>query len=134
MELWDYQFQGENKILEWAKEIRLGKRDRALLDQKLDSLQALRFELASHTHLLAGPLNNSKDKHIYKIRVNASIMIRILVCRGPLANENGITLLAGATERNNRIEPARAISDASVRRAQVAKDPGSYRRRHERFI
>ena len=120
--------------IEWADEVRLGKRDRALLDQKLDALSALQFDLATHTHLVAGPLNNSTDKHIYKLRVNASIMIRIMLCRGPVPGETACTLLAGATERDRQLVPPNAPERASGHRKQVLGDPLKYRRRHEQFI
>lgn len=134
MIIWDFQLGERNLILQWADEIRLGKRDRALLDQKLDALQALKFDLATHTHLVAGPLDISKDKHIYKLRVNASIMIRIMLCRGPLPDEPACTLLAGATERDRRLHPYNSPEVASRRRQQVLDNPKQYRRPHERFI
>ena len=133
MIIWDFQHGQRNLILQWADEIRLGKRDRGLLDQKLDALAALRFDLATHTHLVAGPLDNSKDKHIYKLRVNASIMIRIMLCRGPLPDEAACTLLAGATERDRRLDPQNSPDVASRRRQQVLVDSKQYRRPHERF-
>ena len=133
MLIWDFQSADRNLIIEWADRIRLGKRDRALLDQKLDALSALRFELATHTKLVAGPLNNSADKHIYKLRVSGSIMIRIMMCRGPLDGESACTLLAGATERDSRLDPGNAPVTASERRKQILTDPGKYRRQHERF-
>ena len=134
MVVWDFQLADRNLILEWADDVRLGKRDRALLDQKLDALSALDFELATHTHLVAGPLNNSPDKHIYKLRVNASIMIRVMLCRGPLPGEAACTLLAGATERDMALVPANAPQTASERRKQVLGSPKQYRRTHEKFI
>jgi len=133
MVIWDYQTADRNLILEWAKDIRLGKRDRGLLDQKLDALAALQFDMASHTHLVAGPLNNSPDKHIYKLRVNASVMIRIMLCRGPLPGESACTLLVGATERDGRLEPANAPAVAGDRRKEVLNDGRRFRRAHERF-
>ena len=133
MTLWDFQSQGRNAIQAWADEIRLSKRDRALLDQKLDALGALEFDLATHTHLVAGPLTNSDDKHIYKLRVNGSIMIRILMCRGPLIGERACTFLCGATEHDMKLKPANAPRVASKRRREVLEDPAQNRRPHERF-
>ena len=133
MSLWDYQVRGRNAIQEWADRVRLSKRDRGLLDQKVDALEAMAFELATHTHLVAGPLNNSRDKHIYKLRVNGSIMIRLMMCRGPLLGENACTFLAGATERDMKLTPVSAPSLASERRLQVCEDYRQYRRSHERF-
>ena len=134
MVIWDFHLADRNLIREWAEDVRLGKRDRALLDQKLDALSALDFELATHTHLVAGPLNNSTDKHIYKLRVNASIMIRVMLCKGPLQGEAACTLLVGATERDRMLVPKNAPETASTRRSQVLAAPKQYRRMHERFI
>jgi len=133
MILWDYQFQGRNEILKWADHIRLGKRDRGLLDQKLDALAAMTFDFAKHTHLVAGPLNNSDDKHIYKLRVNGSVIVRIMMCRGPLAGESGCTFLVGATERDMELHPYNAPEVASKRRTLVLGNHRTYRRRHELF-
>jgi hypothetical protein len=133
MVLWDYQARGRNEILEWADSIRLSKRDRGLLDQKMDALEAMSFDLATHTHLVAGPLNNSKDKHIYKLRVNGTAAIRLMMCRGPLAGETACTMLVGATERDRKLSPANAPEIASERRRNVCQDHRLYRRRHERF-
>ncbi len=133
MILWDYQFQGRNAILKWADDIRLGKRDRGRLDQKLDALEAMTFEFASHTNLVAGPLNNSRDKHIYKLRVNGSVAVRIMMCRGPLAGESACTFLVGATERDSKLHPSDAPAVASERRHLILGDHRVYRRSHERF-
>lgn len=133
MVIWDFQLGDTNAIREWAADIRLGKRDRGLLDQKLDALTRLRFDLATHTHLVAGPLRTSADKHIYKLHVNASIMIRILLCRGPIGEEDGVTLLAGATERDGNLVPSSVVETASERRGLVVSKAEKYRRRHERF-
>ena len=133
MLIWDYQSENQNLIRQWADGIRLGKRDRALLDQKLDALEALEFDLATHTHLVAGPLRSSKDKHIYKLRVNAGVMIRIMLCRGPLTGEAACTLLEGATERDGRLVPANAPEVAAKRREDVLGKPVDCRRKHERF-
>jgi len=133
MGLWDYQNRGRNAILDWADEVPLSKRDRGLLDQKLDALEAMSFDLAKHTHLVAGPLNNSRDKHIYKLRVNGSVMVRVMMCRGPLPGEQACTFLAGATEKGMKLLPANAPEIASERRSKVCQDHMLYRRRHERF-
>ena len=133
MDLWDYCSHERNVILKWADDVRLSKRDRALLDQKLDALSALQFDLAQQTHLLTKPLNNSADKHIHKLRVNASIMVRIMVCRGPMPGEIACTLLAGATERDGKLTPERAVGDASIHRRNVIGNPDLYRKEHERF-
>lgn len=133
MVLWDFHVRGRNVILQWAQDVRLGKKDRGLLDQKIDALEALTFDLACHTHLIGGPLNNSKDKHIYKLRVNASVMVRIIMCRGPNAMETECTFLAGATERDMKLDPPNVLTVASQRRQLVCVNHEEHRKKHERF-
>ena len=58
-----------NDILDWSSGLQKG--DRARLEQKLDRLTQISFELAKETHLLAGPVFAS----IWKLRVNASVRI-----------------------------------------------------------
>src|SRR5689334_15911784 len=79
--LWDFISpppRKENLILRWVSEERLTKRDRAALNQKLDRLCQMDFELAIATKLLAGPIY----KHIYKLVIHGDVMLRPMLCRG----------------------------------------------------
>src|SRR5437016_510013 len=83
--LWDFlSARGENVILRWVRDDRLTKRDRAVLNQKLDRLTQIDFGLATGTKLLAGPIY----KHVYKLVIHADVMLRPLLCRGPINNES----------------------------------------------
>ena len=118
-------------LSEWADHVRLPTRERALLDQKLDVLQSLPFEVVINTKLLAGPLTGVA--HIYKLRVNASLAVRIMLCRGPVSGELCYTLLDGAIERGGKLDPPQAPRRASERRTLVIEAPQQRRKRHEGF-
>ena len=82
--LWDFLTErGENVILEWAKDNRLTVRDRAALNQKFARLAQIDFDLAIQTKLLAGPIY----KHVYKMVIHGDVMLRPMLCRGPINNE-----------------------------------------------
>ncbi|MBI1786385.1 MAG: hypothetical protein HYR60_02395 [Acidobacteria bacterium] len=126
--LWDFlNARGDNVILQWVREDRLSKRDRAKLNQKLDRLVQMDFDLAIHTRLLAGPTYG----HIYKLRIHGDVMLRPLLCRGPIDTESEYTLLRGAVERGGRL-PDGAQEKAEENRQRVIGDPRS-RCLHERI-
>jgi len=136
MMIWDFLSpppRRENLIQRWAREDRLTVRDRARLNQKLDRLQQLEFDLAIHLHLLAGPVR--KQRHIYKLVVYGDVMLRPMLCRGPLPEEMHLayTLLLGAVEVGNRLQPDNAPAVAEERRQAVLEKPRERRQLHERF-
>lgn len=116
-------------ILRWAKDTRLTTRDRAALNQKLDRLHQLDFDLAIGTKLLAGPI--AKQRHIYKLVIHGDVMLRPLLCRGPIDPETEYTLLLGAIERGGKL-PKEAPQHAEENRLIVLKDL-SRRVSHERI-
>jgi hypothetical protein len=128
--LWDFvSARGENMILRWAKDVRLTTRDRAVLNQKLDRLRQMDFDLAIGTKLLAGPVE--KQRHIYKLVIHGDVMLRPLLCRGPIDPETEYTLLLGAIEKGGRL-PKAAPQQANDNRITVLDDP-SRRTSHERI-
>jgi hypothetical protein len=128
MMLWDFLTpRGENVILRWVEDERLTVRDRAALNQKLDRLSQIPFALAIGTKLLAGPI----WKHIYKLVIHADVMLRPMLCRGPIDKEREYTLLIGAIETGGKL-PRGAKEKAQENREAVISDP-SRRRRHERI-
>ncbi|MEK7993365.1 MAG: hypothetical protein AAB403_06120 [Planctomycetota bacterium] len=132
MPLWTFVSEsGRDVLKEWAREARLATRVRARLDQKLDVLRRQSFEILIHTHLLAGPI--AKQLHIYKLRVDGQVAVRVMLCRGPLPGEPGYTLLAGALERDRRLTPADAPERATRNRDKVISDPVHRRKPYERF-
>jgi len=126
MTLFDFIERDRNRILEWAAS--LTKPDQARLQQKLDRLAQISFDLANGSHLLAGPVAG----HIYKLRVNASVMLRPLLCKGPARKEEEYTLLVGAIEKGNRL-PSQALETAHTRLELVEAAPSEFRRKHERI-
>jgi hypothetical protein len=130
--LWTFVSEGGRDVLrDWAKEVRLPTRVRALVDQKVNVLRQQPFETVIHTHLLAGPI--AKQHHIYKLRVNGSVAVRLMLCRGPLVGESGYTLLLGAVERDSNLVPADAPERATRNRTVVLGDPVHRRKEHESF-
>lgn len=120
LELFDFlSVRGENLIGRWARDERLSARDRAILNQKLDRLLQMGFELAQKTKLLAGPVHG----HVYKLRVFGDVMMRPMLCRGPLKIDQEYTLLLGAIERNGELRPADWKTSAVENREIVAQRP-----------
>jgi hypothetical protein len=119
--------RSENLILRWVRDERLTTRDRAMLNQKLDRLRQLDYDLAIGTKLLAGPIY----KHIYKLIIHGDVMLRPLLCRGPIDSEAEYTLLLGAIEKGGKL-PKGAPQQAEENRLVVLSDP-SRRAKHERI-
>ena len=124
IDLFDYvTSHHSNDILEWT--LRLQKPDRARLEQKLDRLRQISFDLAKDTHLLAGPVFAS----IWKLRVNASVMLRPHLCKGPVDKSAEYTLLIGSIEVGDRL-PEGVEKSALSRQREVEVDPGRRRVPH----
>lgn len=98
------------------------------MDQKVLVLRQQPFEIVLHTHLLA-PIAT----HIYKLRVNGTVAVRLMLCRGPVVGEEGYTILVGATERDRKLFPRDAPHQASRNRGLVIRDPAHRRKEHETF-
>ena len=127
--LWTFvSMTGRDVLGEWASSIRMPKATRAKLDQALDRLGQLPFEKAIHTHLLA-PV--ARERHIYKLRVNGHVAVRIMLCRGPLRAEDAYTLLVGAVERDGRLDPPDAPRKAANRLEEVLRHPSERRKLYE---
>jgi len=121
LKLWDFLTdRGRNVILEWVKDDKISVRDRARLNQKLERLCQMDFDAAIHTKLLAGPI--AKTKHVYKLRIHGDVMLRPLLCRGPINNTAEYTLLAGAVEIGDKL-PDAAVNAAAENRNTVIGNP-----------
>lgn len=118
--------RGRSVILEWVKDERLSARDRAALNIRFKRIRQVDFDLANGT-LISGPIY----KHIYKCVIHASVMLRPMLCRGPIKIEKEYTLLLGAIERNRKL-PKGAEEQAEKNR-QAAIDYPTRRRPHERI-
>ena len=118
-DLWDFVSpRAENLIRRWADTEKLSKADRARLDNKIAVLKRDDFNLAINTKLLNGPLR----KDIYKLKVHGQVMMRPLLCRGPIERLSEYTFLSGAIERNGKLEPSTCLSDAGNNRETVLAD------------
>jgi hypothetical protein len=116
--LWDFlDERQENVILQWVKDDRLTKRDRAALNQKINRLAQVDYDLAIQTKLLAGPIY----KHVYKLVIHGDVMLRPMLCRGPIHNTEEYTFLIGAIETGGRL-PSGAKEKAEERRLVVVND------------
>ncbi|HZS04415.1 MAG TPA: hypothetical protein VFD58_06230 [Blastocatellia bacterium] len=124
--LWDFLTErGRNILVEWAKADRLTVRDKAMLNNKIRRLAQMDYDLAIGTKLLAGPIY----KHVYKLVIHGDVMLRPMLCRGPIDNESEYTFLFGAVETGGKL-PAGAKEKAEEYREVVIKD-AKRRCRHE---
>jgi hypothetical protein len=124
LSLYDFVTEhGRNDIAEWIDQLQ--KPDRARLEQKLTRLVQISFELAKETHLLAGPVYRG----IWKLRVNASVMLRPHLCKGPINKDHEYTLLVGAIESGDHL-PDHIEKTAFRRQGEVEADPLTRRISH----
>jgi hypothetical protein len=118
---WDvYEFLDNRMrpvIVAWVRKERIQKRARILLDQKIDLLREHGPELPPGL-LSSGPIDGG---HIYKLKVKGPVMLRPLLCKGPLAMKEEYTLLQGAIERNDVLPPG-DIAQAEANRQVVIGD------------
>jgi hypothetical protein len=133
--LWDYLRSRErNEMRVWANEVNLQKRDRAQLNQKLDMLHRLGFEMARQMHFLAG--TSGDHNSIFKLVVHSERMLRPMLCRGPFDMPGEVTLLCGAIEKDRKLIPPDAADAAERHRRSVLESnpPGADKRiDHARF-
>jgi len=135
MTLWDFFHPPDrNEISEWAHNVRLSRQERAQLNQKLDMLERLGFDIAHGLDFLAGPLKH--HRHISKLVVHAGRMLRPMLCLGPFDNRAEMTLLCGAIEKDWELDPPDAPARAEAKRQllidrRTAKE--KLRVPHERF-
>ena len=101
-------------IKEWC--VRLQKKDLIRLTQRIDKLSESGHELCPG---LAGPLHNSR--HLYKIKVNGNVAVRLLLCKGPLSMETEYTLLLGAFETDDEL-PVGTLETAEQNRQDIIRD------------
>lgn len=107
----------KNVILQWVKDEKITVRDRAALNQKIRRLAQMDYELAIQTKLLAGPIY----KHVYKLKIHGDVMLRPMLCRGPIDNEQEYTLLLGAVETGGKL-PEGSKQKAELHREVILND------------
>ena len=89
-----------------------------MLNQKRRRLAQIDYDLAIDTKLLAGPIY----KKIYKLVIHGDVMLRPMLCRGPVNNDQEYTFLIGATERDWKLSTG-SKEQADQRRAIVLNNP-----------
>lgn len=112
-----------NLFREWS--VRLQKKERAKLNQRLDSL-------AIHgTVMIPGILSPTGMPSIFKLKIHGKVQLRPMLCEGPGRGEEAFTLLLGAFEVSDDYVPKGAPKIAAEMREFLIKD---LRRRvsHER--
>lgn len=133
--LWDYSNGAErNEMLTWAADLKLGSRERAQLNQKLDMLSRIGFETARNLHFVAG--TSGSENHVFKLVVHSQRMLRPMLCRGPVSAHSEATLLCGAIEKDFKLEPSNAAEKAEGHRQKIIAGIGEGKKvrvDHERF-
>jgi len=112
-----------NLIRAWT--VRLQKKERAKLNQRLDSL-------AVHgAGMIPGIISPTGIPSIFKLKIRGKVQLRPMLCEGPGRGEEAFTLLLGAFEVSDDYDPVGAPLLASRLRDCLIKD---MRRRvlHER--
>lgn len=130
-----YEFlneDGKSVIGRWLEDEKLTGRDRAALVQKTDMLAMLEPDL--HGSVLAGPIKSKRNpkgpKHIYKLIVHADMMLRPMLCRGPIDNDSEYTFLLGALEIGHKLD--HDAQEAEDRRQILIANPNR-RERNGRY-
>ena len=133
--VWDYlQGPDRNEMQSWARKEKLGVRERAQLNQKLDMLERIGFDMACHLAFLAG--TSGEFNQVFKLVVKSQRMLRPMLCRGPADIQSEVTLLCGAIEKDFQLVPASAAEQADRHRRNLLSDGAAASKRrvnHERF-
>lgn len=125
--LWDYvNEQGKNEFKTWTEGLQ--KPLRAKLNARLDQL-ALHGD-GLFPEMLAG----TNTAGILKLKIKGRVMLRPMLCKGPIDVAHEYTLLLGATERDSKLDPKDADQKANEYKQKVIASPESRRKPHERSI
>jgi hypothetical protein len=119
--------RGDNVIRAWLKTEKVPASQRALFQQKIDSLERGGPELTPG--LIVGPV----AKDIYKVKIKGHkghVQLRPMICRGPFGDSE-YTLLVGAIEKDMTLRPEDCKTRAQENRKTLLADPK--RRRRERI-
>lgn len=122
-----YDFVAKNDVNEfklWTESLQT--KQRAKLNQKLDSLQAHGDTLHPHT------LTGTTSAGILKLRIRGNIQLRPMLCKGPVSVDEEYTLLMGAIEKGSKFVPKNAPNLANSKKEEVIDQPTIRRTEHER--
>jgi hypothetical protein len=119
--LWDYvDATGRNELQAWADDERLGIRERAQLNQKLDMLQRIGLDAALHLQFVARP--SDEFSQVFQLVVKSRRALRPLLCPGPVDLTNELTLLRGAIANTPALVPLATLKCAEACRKRVIAD------------
>lgn len=128
-----YEFtdpRGSSVIGRWLEAEKVTRRDRGQLVAKLDMLAMVGSLLPN----LAGPIQSKRNpkmqSHVYKLVVHGDVMLRPMLCKGPIDNEGEFTLLLGAIETGDVLDHDAEEAEHNMR--IVIEDP-SRRVRNGRY-
>jgi hypothetical protein len=123
--LFDYvNAKGENEFKKWTAKQQLVQRAR--LNERLDKLSQL------GDTLIPNMLTGTGTPGIQKLRVKGNVQLRPLLCKGPVDIHWEYTLLMGAKEVGDELDPHNAAATANKRKQEVIADPKHRRKEHER--
>ena len=122
--LYDYvNNRGDNEIKAWMESLQ--KPQRAKLNQKLVMLVQVGSELPPKL------LSKARLGYIYRLKIKGNVELRLMLCEGPIDNDNEFTLLFGAEKRGEKLIPEDAEQRAKERRQEIIANPSSRRCLHE---
>lgn len=90
------------------------KKSVAKLHRKLEILEQTGPDLAP------GLLKGTKFRNVDKIKLEGRVSHALLVCRGPIAMQEEMTLLLGAQEHDRKLPPATEQGADSIRQEILA--------------
>ena len=123
--LFDYLTdKGINDFKIWTE--KLQKTQRAKLNLRLDMLEN------KGPDLFPNILTGTDTAGIQKLRVPGKVQLRPMLCKGPINTEKEFTLLIGAMEKQDKLQPKKADQIANKRKKDVIKDK-TRRTKHERI-
>ena len=123
--LFDYVTdKGINDFKIWTE--KLQKTQRAKLNARLDMLEKNGPDLFPHI------LTGTDTAGIQKLRVPGKVQLRPMLCKGPINVKTEFTLLIGAIEKQDKLQPKKADQIADDRKKDVIKDK-TRRINHERI-
>ncbi len=105
--------RGINRIKNWTQG--LEKEGRVRLKSKFDMLEM-------HGEGLANKLLTGTEKGlIKKLRVTCRRVptIRVMICKGPLDMDKEFTILQGAIEKDDKLDPSDAVTIADRHRTEI---------------
>jgi len=123
--LFDYLTdKGINDFKIWTE--KLQKTQRGKLNLRLDMLEQKGPDLFPQI------LTGTDTAGIQKLRVPGKIQLRPMLCKGPINVKTEFTLLIGAIEKQDKLQPKKADQIADRRKKDVITDE-KRRIKHERI-